>query len=108
MPERLEDEDGVLHIASDAVPAATLYDLFILLCTHARNMQLMMADPSLRQYHRSLQGIHEDMIWMVGILEIAFGVTPGEVIDYSNLRNDAGAFQPVSQPEHDQHERMFG
>lgn len=109
MPERLNDENGVPHIASDAVPQDTLYDLFIVLCTHATNMQVFMADPKFLPYLKSLQAIHEDLIWSIGILEIAFGVTPMEVIDYSNKRKDDGAFQPV--PENttvkDELERMF-
>jgi len=111
MPERTENDQGKLHISSDFVPCETLYDLFIVLITHATNMQILMADPMVRPYYHSLQIVHEDLVWAIGILELAFGITPGEVIEYSNERRESGAFEPMNQDRDtakDHHERMFG
>ncbi len=115
MPERVEDKDGVPHIVSDAVPCTLLYDMFLVLITHAKNMQILMGDPDCQPYYKALQAVHEDLVWLTGILQIAYGVTPGEVIDYSNQRKEDGAFQPGPEKEEktprgnvdECHERMY-
>jgi hypothetical protein len=116
MPERLEDECGIPHIVSDAVPCTVLYDMCIVLITHATNMQILMGDPDCHPYYKSLQAVHEDLVWLLGILQIAYGITPGEVIEYSNRRKAEGAFQPGPEKEERRqgkipdecHERMYG
>lgn len=105
MPERLEDEKGIEHIASAAVPTTTLYDICVVLVTHATNMQILMGDPDCRPYLKSLQVVHEDLVWILGIMQMAFGITPGEVVDYTTRRREENAFQELCTPEEIERER---
>lgn len=98
MPERITDDCGIPHIASDAVPTATLYDMFITIITQATNLQILMGDPAFLPHYKALQTMHEDMVWLIGILQLAYGISPQEVIDYSNSRKEQGAFS-VTSPE---------
>lgn len=114
MPERVTDEEGTPHIISDAMPCTLLYDMCLVIITHAKNMQILMGDPDCLPYYKSLQAVHEDLVWLLGTLQLAYGLTPGEVIEYSNKRKGEGAFQPGPEKEpfrktlDEHHERMFG
>jgi hypothetical protein len=86
MAERVSDDKNTEHILSNAIPTENILDIVLITTIHAENVKILMGDPALMPYHSFLLHLHEDMIRIMGFLQIAFDVDVREAVDHAEQR----------------------